>query len=853
MDLFQRDTEHAVLSDAVADARNGEGRVVLVRGEAGIGKSTLLREFVSEIGDGAYVLFGTCDDLSTPRPLEPFWDMANGDAEIEVALENSDSQGLYRVLYNLLDRRAKPTILVLDDVHWADQATLDVIRRLGRRINQLHGVLVLSFREEDVPPDHPLRVLVGDVPARSVIQDVLEPFTMDTVATIAGTGDVEQLWSVTGGNPLLVIESLRSDQAVPESISDLVLARLNRLGTGSRRLVEMVSVSPKSCSLTMANQCLEIGPADLDEAARSRLLIVEPDRLSFRHELIRRAVEANLSAGTRIALNQKMVDVMSVEDADDAYILHHAQEAGAADAIVRHAPAAALSAVAAGSLREARAHFELLEPLLGRLDRVEQATLLDAWSAVEEVGGGITRARELREQAIEILEADGSTIRLAASLRRLSILLWRTKNPDEALLNADRAVALLADDGHGEELMLALADQAFIQVLHGDHELAAEAIARAHSVGTVVGDEIDAYVRAVEAWVQRTPGRALVVAGDALRMAEETGDIEAARMVHYLRTQFDTIEHAVIQEQFITEAFAFAEGRDLEDLRAFAYSQRALLHLRSGQLLKAEDDARASLDIWSDARQILSTFPQLTAGLTEAMRGTPQAVAMLATVSETVGDFDPPGKHGYLAQAHWIDPEVPFNPEIAVSVLMSEPMINRSLTPSAIWLWLLGLLPDDSGAPLIEPERLLVDGDWRASAAAFFDLGMPFEQAAALSQGDTDARLEALAIFDAMGATALARRLRRELRTDGVPGVPSGQRSSTSQNPAGLTDRQAEVLSLMAEGLTNAEIADALFISRRTAEHHVAAVISKLEARSRGEATRIAREHGWVTPLDAVR
>ncbi|MEN8238465.1 MAG: helix-turn-helix transcriptional regulator, partial [Actinomycetota bacterium] len=141
---------------------------------------------------------------------------------------------------------------------------------------------------------------------------------------------------------------------------------------------------------------------------------------------------------------------------------------------------------------------------------------------------------------------------------------------------------------------------------------------------------------------------------------------------------------------------------------------------------------------------------------------------------------------------------------------------------------------------------LLFDGDWSASAEGFSDRDMPFEQAVALSTGDTDARLEALAIFDEIGAGALARRLRKELRSEGVASVPTGRRRSTSQNPGGLTDRQSEVLSLMAQQLTSPEIADALFISTRTAEHHVAAVISKADARSRGEAVAFARERGWI-------
>ena len=826
---------------------------MLVRGEAGMGKSALLREFVSAERDGAHVLFGTCDDLSTPRPLEPFWDMAHDAAGIQAALEENDSQALYTAIHDLLDRRIRPTVLVLDDVQWADQATLDVVRRLARRISRLHAVLILSFREEDVLPDHPLRIVVGDVPARSVIHDILEPFSMATVAKIAGRSDVEELWSATGGNPLFVLESIKSDRIVPNSISDLVVARLNRLGSGTRRLVEFVSVSPEPLSVATLNLCMDVGSDDLDEAAHRRLLVVEPDHLVFEHELIRRAVEASLPAGTRISLNQKLLDVLSAEGADAARLLHHAREAGAIDAIVEYAPRAALSAVEAGSFREALAHFEILEPLLGSVDDVERADLLDAWSQTEQVTGNIPRARELCEEAVRILERSGSGTRLAASVRRSSILLWRTRQPGQALENAARAVSLVDDETHGRELMLALADQAFILALHGDVEAAGEAVHRAHQVGVAIGCvEPDAYVRAVEAWTSQSNARAIAIGGDALRIAGRTGNVKAARMAHRARLGRGIAARAAEHESFINEALIFAEDHEFDDLRAFAYMARANHHLRTGQLLMAEDDARASTEIWDNPSQNLSIYPLLAIGLAQVMRGNPQGPATLNHALERAGfrSATMPGVHSKLAQGHWINPAASFDPHEAVQEAI-EGSRHEPAYDSGLWVWLLGLLPNDLHAGFGGPERMLFDGDWSASAEAYLDLEMPFEQAVALSTGDADARLEALAIFDEIGASAPAHRLRRDLRDEGVRGVPAGRRRSTLENPGGLTDRQTEVLSLMAQRLTNPEIADALYISKRTAEHHVAAVISKTDATSRSEAVAFARDHGWLILPDA--
>ena len=153
MELLQRDEELALLAEAVLQAADGSGRVVLIRGEAGIGKSSLLAEFTARHEGEVHLLSGTCDDLLTPRPFEAFWDMGDDDPEILAALEAEDQRDLFRALTHLLDRRARPTVIVIDDIHWADQATLDVVKRVGRRIDRMHGLLVLAFRDEDTPPD----------------------------------------------------------------------------------------------------------------------------------------------------------------------------------------------------------------------------------------------------------------------------------------------------------------------------------------------------------------------------------------------------------------------------------------------------------------------------------------------------------------------------------------------------------------------------------------------------------------------------------------------------------------------------------------------------------------------------
>jgi ATP/maltotriose-dependent transcriptional regulator MalT len=163
------------------------------------------------------------------------------------------------------------------------------------------------------------------------------------------------------------------------------------------------------------------------------------------------------------------------------------------------------------------------------------------------------------------------------------------------------------------------------------------------------------------------------------------------------------------------------------------------------------------------------------------------------------------------------------------------------------WLWRAGFIAE-APAGCAEPYALEIAGQWQAGAAAWEQVGCPYERARALAGGDAAGQQEALAIFDQLGARPAADALRRQLRDAGVRGVARGARASTRGNPAGLTTAEMQVLTLMCQDLRNAEIAARLHRSVRTVDHHVAAVLAKLGVESRLEAVRRAEREGWVGP-----
>jgi DNA-binding NarL/FixJ family response regulator len=163
------------------------------------------------------------------------------------------------------------------------------------------------------------------------------------------------------------------------------------------------------------------------------------------------------------------------------------------------------------------------------------------------------------------------------------------------------------------------------------------------------------------------------------------------------------------------------------------------------------------------------------------------------------------------------------------------------------WLWRAGV----EGAPpaeCAEPYRLQIAGKWNEAARAWARLECPYEQARALADGNAEARIEALAIFERLGAKPAAEALRRNLREAGVRGVPRGPRPSTQRNPRGLTTREWEILELLCQGFKNSEIAEQIFRSVRTVEHHVDAILGKLEAKSRSEVAAIVAREGLLAP-----
>jgi hypothetical protein len=364
--LLERAAELSTLADRLeAVERSGRGQVLLVGGEAGVGKTALARRFRDQRRQSARVLWGACDPLFTPSPLGPLRVVAEetgGELE-EVVARGTMPHAVVTALARELRARA-PTLFILEDAHWADEATLDVLRLLARRVETVPALVVATYRDDELDRAHPLRILVGELAtSRTVGRMKLARLSPAAVAELAEPHGVDagELYRKTAGNPFFVVEALATGaEGIPDTVRDAVLARAARLGPAGAALLEAVAVVPPRAELWLLEALAGAAADPLEECLASGMLVVEAAGVAFRHELARLAVEESMSPQRKVDLHRGALAALADPPdgrPDLARLAHHAEAAGDVDAVQRFAPAAAARAASLGAYREAAAQY----------------------------------------------------------------------------------------------------------------------------------------------------------------------------------------------------------------------------------------------------------------------------------------------------------------------------------------------------------------------------------------------------------------------------------------------------------------------------------------------------------------
>src|SRR5436190_915611 len=345
--LLEREPSLALLSEYAAQAAGGEGRLVLLSGEAGVGKSALVERLCRDLPDARWS-WSMCDGLFTPRPLGPLFDLADqlGGALLERGRSGADREELFRTLLGILSAPGGLDVVVVEDVHWADEATLDLLRYLSRRLRGAALLLIATYRDDGLATGDPLRVTLGDLGSQRATRRVgLVPLSPEAVRTLAGGSSLPapDLYRLTGGNPFYVTEVLRAGvEEVPPSARDAVLARTARLGAGARDVLDVAALTGARVEARLLESVTGCVPSVLDELLETGLLVADAAWVGFRHEIARLAV-AQAIAGHRSQVIHGLVlaALRSFGCDDDARLAFHAEAAGDAVAVLRYAAAAA--------------------------------------------------------------------------------------------------------------------------------------------------------------------------------------------------------------------------------------------------------------------------------------------------------------------------------------------------------------------------------------------------------------------------------------------------------------------------------------------------------------------------------
>ena len=850
--LLEREKELALLGDLAERLGDAGGKVVLIRGEAGIGKSSLVRAFLASIESLAHVHVGFCDDLQTPQPFGPLWDIARDNPHLQAALQASDRQEVLHAFFDLLTGTLRPNVVVVEDTQWTDEATLDAIKYSGRRIARTNGLLVLTYRDEEVDLDDPLRAVLGSLPAEYVERVELAGLSREAVAEIvAGSGlDADRVLEATRGNPFFVTEmALTAADEVPASVRDSVMARVGRLSILTREMLRYMSVIPERTSRSELNSLIGDVGSHLAECERLGLLDVGTETVAFRHELIRRAVEASLTTSEATTIHRALLDVLP-DETDPARLVHHARGASDVDRLIELVPRAAQAAAWVGGHREASAHYRTLEPYLDRMPEIERASVLFAWAQIEYYLGQVD-AVEILDRAIDLYRSSGAKEDIARALTLAITVNEAHARTSKAETHALEVIRLLEPDGASSELADALARYTDLLIHQGEGRKVDEVAERAIAMGRETGNEraqITAlYVKGMLSHVRGVPG-ALSLIEEARSRAQEAGhrfeEVLALRGAAYTSQEINDLH---LERDFARRARETAIRYEFPLLEVEANAVLVDALMRSGSWTEAEDLATENLGSHANADvhflRVLGLL-RLRTGRSGAREYLDRAWALAQRSTEI--DYL---QHvaACLVEEMWLEGQVfteltnGFRDLVVRGIEYEFPWLAGWL---AFWLWRVGEIgntPD--GIP--EPHTLAIHGRI-AQAAAFWEAReMPYERAMALSCGDQAQRLAALEILDTLGAEAVSAKVRKGLRDEGVA-VPRGRGRATREHAAGLTARQADVLQLLAQGMTNPEIADRLFLSRRTVENHVSAVLAKLSSSSRQEAVAKARSEGLL-------
>lgn len=849
MELLEREPELQILNTTLQRVLGGEGAVIALLGEAGIGKSSLAREFLVRARPEMRVLRGSCDDLGIAEPLGVLRDLAR-ETNFELPedlVEPGARLRAFSTMFENISNRALPTVVFVEDVHWADDATVDFLRFLTRRISETHIMLLLTARSDETKGQSNVRRIMGDAVSQDVKRLHLGPLSEATVTRLAKEAglDAEMLIRVTAGNAFFVTELVESgDETYSATVRDAVLARADRLNPKIRSVLNAAAVFPRHADVTLLAQILERDDVDeaLEACVDQGLLVSEGRTYAFRHVLSRLAVLSGISASTKRTLNDRALERLLADgEATLSRLLYHAREAGNDDAVRRFSSEAAEEALRLGAHREAREYFRVAVDARGG---EASAELLEKAAYASYLVGVDSDAVEFQNRALAIYENDGDRLRYGNGLRLRSRYYWSAGAFEPSRQDAEAAVKDLSGF-RSAELAMAYSNAAQVHMLNRKYRSVREpAEAAIELAGELEKPDILSHaLNNLACALQYTdPDRARRDMDRSLKIALEIGQVDHAARAFVNATyvemylgQFDAAK------AFATRGIFYCKTHELDGSLVYLTGALGLAELGLGELEAAGRSARAAISrannfdvgLYRHSGSIALLRYQVRTGVPLD----PDEIAYLDSFRSDGSEIQRLIPYAEcIAEQAWMTGE-----DLENSIDLLEAAIEWAPAPEiaqSAYVWLRRLdaghaSPDFDG--FLACNRFELKGDIEAADVDWAARAAPYERALCLAQGDRKSRQRAAELFDSLGAVMAARRVRAAVNRVGAQPA-SKPRASTLSNPSGLTRRQMDVLLCLQDGLSNADIAERLFISPKTVDHHVSAILAKLGARTRAEA-----------------
>ena len=849
MELIERDSFLHTLRTKFDSIRNSDGHCLLLSGEAGIGKTSLVRVFCNEVKNNCKILQGSCDALFTPRPLAPLYDIA-WQMESDVMLrikDKKDRAALFTSLLQELNIQKDPIVLIFEDIHWADEGTLDFIKFLARRINQLHCLFILTYRDNEIHSGHPLRTVFGQLSRDTFTRLQLTTLSKEAVEAMAAEKGYsgESVYSISGGNPFYVTEILASySTGVPDNVKDSILSVYNRQDEATKNVWKLLSTLPTGFEtkylLRMEPSCVEAVELSLE----SGILVHEQGSISFKHELYRRTIEASLSPLLRVSLNKRILDLFLKdfeENQEIERIIHHAKNANEYELVTHYALIAAKTASCIGAHNEsAKLYFSAIEYYQGN-DKNKLHELYEGYAFECYLINKHKDAIIYMNRSLKLWEGDDNKERAADCMRSLSRLGWVDGNRKQAEGFAWQAIDLLNDQPDSKAKAMAYSNLSQLTMIYNQYPEAAYWGEKAILIARQLGDDeilSHALNNVGTVKMRIAPSRQ-----EGLRLLQQSLDIalknsfheHAARAYANLGCNGILLKDYPFAKNILETGLRYCEERDMDSWMNYMSGYLARLKLETGRWAEAYHIADNLINNTNQGT-IFKIGAMAIAATIKMRRGDNDVLQLLTEArAKAFGTMELQRIIPVLAallEYEWISGKV-LADDIAIdyTITMLEQANDTDLDNEFAY-WLLKVRKKYS--PFHQSHYSYNDATkWEA-------LGCPYERALALFDGDEDDKKKAICMVQELGATAVYEKLKMEMRASGIKSIPRGMRETTRTNVARLTEREVDVLKLLKEGMQNKEIADRLFISAKTVDHHITSILFKLDVNSRVKAVHEA-------------